>query len=149
MSRKYKFRGWYLGDYEIIPKWVYGHYVGGGLPSIIEHHENTDKTFPYTTYIVDPESVGQLVLSFKDGTEIYEGDIVECTYEGDYLESAIAVVQWAGGCYPAYDLDIPSPDETSNAISCFLANGDLKVIGNIYQNKGILNERKTSGGTDL
>ena len=63
----------------------------------------------------------------KGLTEIYEGDIV---VEGS--EEVSSAVEWIDGQFIIYDSFFLTTDEAK----------DLKVIGNIYENKELLEENK-------
>ena len=87
---------------------------------------------------VDPETIGQFTgLEDVDGQAIYEGDIVECS-DSYGNEPHVAEVKYRTDMdYPAFDL-VPYPDVESNAISYYLADGKIEVIGNIYDNPELL-----------
>lgn len=69
-----------------------------------------------------------------DGQEVFEGDLVIDTDEpDDYYE----VKYFGDQDYPGFDLS-PDMDTDSNAISYLAAQGQLKVIGNIYENKDLV-----------
>lgn len=77
-------------------------------------------------------------LKDKNGTEIYEGDIL-LIQAGGY-DSIISEVVWGGTEYPAFDL--PKYDGYEmNAFSAIYHNDvkeTLEVIGNIYENPELL-----------
>ena len=77
-------------------------------------------------------------LKDKNGVEIYEGDIVKAIWSKD-CEKYIANEIWIGDIFfNCGSFDINS--EWCVALNCF--NGALEVIGNIYDNKELLNENK-------
>ena len=87
-------------------------------------------------------------LEDKNGTEIYEGDIVEVKHS-DWIESTIHVVKWCGDeKYPAFNLK-PELDEAVNSIA-LVAQSDffsVKVVGNIHENHELLGGRIRHGQT--
>ena len=130
--REIKFRG--------IP--TYGKdFVYGSL--IININEAGRKEYLIKKHIgiieVIPETVGQYAgLKDKNGVEIYEGDIIKAIWSKDCKEY-IANEIWIGDIFfNCGSFDINS--EWCVALNCF--NGALEVIGNIYENKELLNENK-------
>ena len=67
--RKIKFRG--RGILAQSGEWVYGYFKQNAHGDAYIDNGNG------LTIAVDPETVSQLVLSFGDGCEIYEGDIIQ------------------------------------------------------------------------
>ena len=125
--REIKFRGWSENQ----GKWLYGFpMVDKGMPLI-----RTISCGKWLWVLVDPKSVGQMVLKFKDGSGFYEGDIVECCDEEDIKH--IRYIKWHGGDYPAYDINDEVVEEQHN-INYFINWGGIKVIGNLYQNPELL-----------
>lgn len=79
-------------------------------------------------------------LSDSEGVEIYEGDIVRVTHD-EYFIDEVCTVVWGldnNDTYPAFHM--PELDTESNSFSeVFNVDGYfVKVIGNIYQNKDLL-----------
>ena len=114
--RPMKFRGWN----EKNKKWLYGDYVTGvyidpeyNSPSVshfISTKEGDDPKNPVTLFQgdynvrvleVEEDTVGQYTgLCDKNGTEIYEGDIIRYEeHEGYLLESFIAEVVFENGAF--------------------------------------------------
>lgn len=81
-------------------------------------------------------------LKDKNGTEIYEGDIVRVKHS-DWIEPTIHVVKWCGDeKYPAFNLR-PELDETVNNLA-LVAQSDffsIKVVDNIHENPELMEER--------
>lgn len=136
--REYKFRG---KNKDI--GWVYGQiaYDINGNAYIIQEVEldssyGLEETILFATmwYRVDKETVGQYTgLHDKKGKEIYEGDILQIDIER-------AWVMW-NEKYGYFEL-VPIGDYyfDSPVIGQTIEYTDTTVIGNIYDNKELLNE---------
>lgn len=120
--RQIKFRGWN-------PKnrtWLYGYYLvnRGG------HFIVTDGVQPPTKIVEDfevlPETVGQYTgLKDKNGTEIYERDIVII---GSNLK---AMVIWFNGSFRFQD-ELSCKATYFDDIGCIMRDYEVLIIGNIH-----------------
>ena len=76
-------------------------------------------------------------LHDKNGKEIWEGDIVNCQTK---YGKAKAIIKFIDGKFVAYwDSKITHP-KNGHHITCYDINKRFEVIGNIYDNKELLNE---------
>lgn len=97
--------------------------------------------FPYQddyeeAYSVNPETVGQYTgLTDKNGTKIFEGDIVVVNIKG---YNTICKVAWADNVAQFQLWQINTIPNTSTALN--LGNYDCEVIGNIHDNPELLKE---------
>ena len=132
--REYKFRGKRIDN----GKWVYGHYFtspltdenSGTTPDMgwyflsgkVRHCIERD----HVVFVVNPETIGQHTgLKNKNGTDIYEGDVLldrydECQGEVKYSDD--------DGMYALYTVDNEFYDFAD------IDSTDFEVIGNIYEN---------------
>ena len=123
--RTIKFRG---KDIEI-DEWIYGDLIQriGYTPSIMFHYESSGKA-RYYEYPVKRETVGQFTgLLDKNGSEIYEGDILD--FNGLNIEVRFVRGVFALLCNGNLDEEL-----------CGDCRTDLfaKIIGNIHDNPELL-----------
>lgn len=122
-------------------EWVYGSLIternmfDGNLMTM--HIQDIEE--PYDDNLIDDETVGQFTgLTDKNGTKIFEGDIVKHIqkYEISGEVKSIAVIKWneAYSCW--------SVEHTNGRITAFLGTEyhKLEVIGNVHDNPELLKE---------
>lgn len=136
MSDRFKFRGMTLGG-----EWVYGNLaiINKKIKScgmtIDEGYYISNKVGMPFAYPVRPETIGQCTgLKDKNGNLIYEGDIVEC-------DEGIGKVFYS---IPTASLGIEFSDYSiygSNICHYDIDVIDCVIIGNIHENKELLNDR--------
>lgn len=124
--REIKFRGFSIYS----NKWYYGSLVNPGEGYyILEHVENN--TYKYDK--VDKDSIGQYTgLKDKYNNEIYEGDILELTYFDDSKN-----VMYVSYNDSAKFVLIEQVKNLSINME-FFDKENMEVIGNIYENKELL-----------
>lgn len=123
--RDYKFRGYSKGLR--VNKWFYG--------SLIKHTRDWYQIYDgICTVNVHPESVGQMILKFQDGSEFYEGDIVE--FRGDRL-----LLEWDYYfCrFQAKSLTITSKGVSQLFSICSI--NEYRFIGTNYENPEQIEQR--------
>jgi hypothetical protein len=121
-------------------EWVYGYYARFETIREVFYVIYTDCADDYSggllahCYDVKPETVGQYTgLTDKNGTKIFEGDIVKTKY-GRLCE----VVWFSSNRYQSWGL---KPLETKHRYPDaydMWASNNLEVIGNIYDNPELL-----------
>ena len=138
--REIKFRGRSSKDKKT---WFTGNlvYLTDIDEAYIDHYDGLRRVIE--RYPVDAATVGQYTgLRDSFGCEIYEGDVVLVSEDGE--ESKHEVRYMDDQDYPAFDL-IPSSvrwSYESNGLSyCIVdydANIEIRVIGNVHDNPGLL-----------
>ena len=126
-------------------KWVEGAYYKQELfygdkedaHIIITSKETLDNDFALERYIVIPETIGQYTgLTDKNGTKIFEGDIVLCKIIG-VRETVIhkGFIEYIEDCF---GVNIKGIVPTQHCLVFSMKNGDVEVIGNIHDNPELL-----------
>ena len=128
MKREILFRGKRADNGE----WIYGYLIGNNV--IVGEVVDFDDDY-FTTefwHKVDPETVGQFTgLTDKNGTKIFEGDIVRFYDDSeDELTNGVVV----------FNADICSfcVSMKGNEDVMLMAHWQYEAIGNIYDNKELL-----------
>lgn len=132
--REIKFRAWDIKNKvmitDVTPVHSVGSFIiGGNLEPLVQI--KVDNSYPWPCEVM--QYTGLLDDNDK---EIYEGDIVKID-DGYGLGGIHQVKYMAEKNYPAFDL-IPYIDVDENGLSWIKAVGDIKVIGNIYENPELL-----------
>ena len=89
----------------------------------------------HSKYAVKSETVGQYIgLKDKDGKKIFEGDVV--IYRDRIFDEVVGVIEYDDGCFCVHTLRSPN----SPAIDIVMNESEVEVIGNIHDDKEILND---------
>ena len=126
-----KTREWVFGYYAFFPE-----YKGPGTVNR-DPGRHIIATKKERAVDVCHETVTQYTgLKDSQGRMIFKGDIVEASIYADEKPS-ILEVYWSKGCYV-----IDYEDSESDYIPIGWFTGEIKVVGNIFENSELLTERK-------
>ena len=120
-------------DYQYTPPLVFR------LDQVFKKDSNYDdyEDFEYNDITNEIEIMQYTGLHDKNGKEIWEGDIVNCKTK---YGKAKAIIKFINGKFVAYwDSKITHP-KNGHHIACYDINKKFEVIGNIYENRELLNE---------
>ena len=126
MSREILFRG----------KDIKGNWYEGLLAHNIAKDEwyISNKAGISTAYQVRPETIGQFTgLTDKNGTKIFENDILQVNYHGNEIGRVCIYYKFA-----MYLCDIIYGDVDFDTLGMLNANYQLEVIGNVYDNPELI-----------
>jgi len=127
MTRTLKFRGWHDG-YD-------------GKTMLPPQDLSQSRSFWKWLGVNDVILMQYTGLFDKNGTEIYEGDIVKIDEIYPHHE-----IRWFGPNYPAFDLHPGLSFDEANGLSERTSDGvcDCEVIGNIHENPELLSPQENS-----
>lgn len=136
-NREIKFRGKSIHNGE----WLYGYFVKDPKNESRIYYKPFEEATSNTYHFVHPESVGQYTgLKDKNGKEIYEGDII--AYDMHYSSGELInlLVKWDNNnCfYRGYF------EETAGHSLNNFSKSHYEILGNIYENKNLLDYAKTT-----
>jgi uncharacterized phage protein (TIGR01671 family) len=134
MERILKFRGRNVHTGE----WLYGDYHREGKVHYITKPEQYLREYAPIEFIVDGKTLGQFTgLLDKNGKEIYEGDIVR--YYDDIEDELV-------NSHVIYHKDSCSfcaaPTKLCGDYIGICAHWQFEVIGNIFDNSGLLSKKR-------
>ena len=118
--------------------WVYGNLINGKTPYIVgevvdDFHEGVNLRYWYP---VKKVTVGQYtVLKDKNGTEIYEGDIVVDRWANEYTPV------FQKGIYMAYNPKNLMQNDPSTQFNVIWKD-ECEIIGNIHDNPELIEAKK-------
>lgn len=157
--REILFRGKRVKPVALVSHWIFGNYVfkaDKSLPGLGKHFIVVHDGFGLSQWVeVDADTVGQYTgLMDKDGTRIFDGDIVRWTLQDLYLTGSYAyytsygygshlVVTALNSGFTLRPIKDNAP-ETPNAngkidnYSFWNNQHFLEVVGNIYDNPGLM-----------
>ena len=143
--REILFRGKRMDNGE----WKYGYYatvvLNGKLHSAIDTVFNNRFVTPTTVY---PETVGEYTgLTDKNGTRIFEGDIVTQKDSLDDRPCGRGAIKYGmfncGCCHAVYGFYATNEDVDLRTLQSECDEGkEIEVIGNIYDNPELLEVEK-------
>lgn len=156
---KYEFRGrskqtgrWLFGDLIRIDRCVFIAPFDVFWCDFIDRRETNPIHTPYDVYEVFPSTVGQFTgILDKDGTKIYEGDIVECVSWNEFFTNPdtgevmepfrrkVYIELRDGGFKMIEKLPEPWEDHIWDIITF---SGDITIVGNMADNPELVEPKK-------
>lgn len=140
--REIKFRG-QTGTTEG-KKWVYGNYykVKSFFDDKEAHFIGVIRSNHLTEFSIDENTLGQYTgLKDKNGKEIYEGDIIHIN--DSFFKKFNYLIEWNKEYlrYYLYSIDTKELNKIGGILEAHLGSiiNKIEVVGNIYENKKLLN----------
>lgn len=130
--------------------WTYGCYYidSENIPRIVELVKEGSCIYHYKFPII-PETRGEYTgLCDKNGTKIFEGDILAQKIDNDYY--VLGVVRYGEGTFDSgyyrytgffYEHPANGSHDHTNIVQSKWLNDVVEVIGNIYDNKNLLEDK--------
>lgn len=116
-------------------EWVYGNYAVTDNNEKQQHFIFQNKAFEFE---VESETVGQYTgLTDKNGKKIFEGDILR-----EYHPEQGVIIEWSDGSFGFRRANKPKDCVYSTIRYMQNAMSRLKIIGNIYDNTELLEEKE-------
>ena len=127
MNREIKFRAW--DEKHKLMVWNPRLDVTAHPDGSVDYRAGTKTLMQYTG------------LKDKNGKEIYEGDVLRLgEFEVGDGKNIGEVKYFGDDGYPAFD--IQGNDMETNALSYLIADGEVEIIGNIYENPNLIRSLK-------
>lgn len=131
MERRIKFRGKNIHTGE----WLYGDYHREGKTHYITKPGQYLREYAPIEFIVDGKTIGQFTgLLDKNGKEIYEGDVI---LQQAYSGKKPMLVRFEHGAFVTGE-----HSGSSTAIRPMLIQKRCEVLGNIYDNPGLISDKQ-------
>ena len=149
MNREILFRGRSFSDGD----WVFGdleYERNKGLLGKVRIHTYKEDGSYDRQYLVESDTVGQFTgMTDKNGVNIFEGDIVECVSWNEYFTNPDTgevmqpfrrkmFVDYRKGGFKMVE---PMPEPMKDNEWDIICNGDIVIIGNIYDNQELLSTK--------